>query len=461
MSNKIKRLISTNPGKNYEVLGSVPTSSRGEIRKKVQAANQARKEWKSAGIPSRATCLRNVVTEFRKRKQEFALLITKEIGMPITQSRADVDDACRYLSWYLDHAQEYISPRVIYKSDDVVHTVFFEPLGTAVVISPWNYPLSNFVWGVGQNLLVGNTIVFKHSEECPLFGKVLEEIVEKHVPKGVFSEVYGDGAVGDYLIHQNIQIISFTGSSAVGKHIYRVAGEKFIKVVLEMGGSAVGIVFDDANVDEILESIYFSRFSNCGQMCDALKRLFVHKQRFGEVVEKMKDLLLSKRVGDPQEEQADIGPLVAKRQLELLELQVTDALLKGAKVVTGGEKPKGLSGAYYKPTLLVNVSKEMRVWKEEVFGPVLPIMPFATEREVTALANDTAFGLGGYIFTRDHKKAQRVAAALETGMVSINGANYVQPWCPFGGYKTSGLGREHGEFGFQELTQIKIVAENR
>jgi succinate-semialdehyde dehydrogenase/glutarate-semialdehyde dehydrogenase len=453
------KLISTNPAKNYKVLGEVEISSEEEIKRKVTEAQDARKKWKSLGVKGRVELLRNVSRGISNRQEEFALLSTREMGMPITQSRQDVKDAVNYFNWYLDHAGEYVSPEITKKENGIVHRVLYEPIGVAAVIVPWNFPASNFVWGAGQNLIVGNTVVFKDSEETPLVGKLIEEIIARAgVPKGVFSEVYGGGKVGDFLVHEDIDLISFTGSTKVGRHLYAVAAEKLIKIIMELGGSAPGIVFEDANVDEVLENIYFNRFINCGQACDALKRLIVHKDRFEEVVEKLKKKLQSVKIGDPESESTDVGPLVAKRQLELVEEQIADAKEKGAKVVIGGKRPHGLAGAYCEPTMLTQVTKNMRVWQEEVFAPVLPIVSFTTEEEAVQLANDTKYGLGSYIFTEDKRKAKRVASQIEAGMVAVNNVSYIQPCNPFGGYKESGIGREHGKYGFRELTQIKVVS---
>lgn len=453
------KLVSTNPAKNYEVLGSVEISSHDEIKKKVQKAHLAQREWKGLGVDGRVKLLKELVQAFSERKDDLAKLITREMGMPISQSKADIDDGSRYFKWYLDNASKYLSPEVVFEDEHSVHQVFHEPIGTTAVITPWNFPFSNFVWGSGQNLIAGNTVVFKHSEECPLFGKKLERIINSvDLPEGVFSEVYGDGKVGDYLVRQDIDLISFTGSTAVGQHLYKVAAKKFIKAVLEMGGSAPGIILEDGDVDAALEPIYFSRFSNCGQMCDALKRLIVHEKRFEEVVEKLKKFLRSKKVGDPEDETTDIGPLVAKRQLELLEAQVQDARDKGAKLVIGGKRPKFLKGAFYEPTLITNVTRDMRVWREEVFGPVLPVVSFKTVEESVTLANDTSYGLGAYVFTEDKELALKIASRIKAGMVSINGISYLQPCSPFGGYKMSGLGREHGMYGFHEVTQVKVVS---
>ena len=441
------------------MLGKVKISTENEIKQKVKLANEAKAYWRSLEVKGRVSQLKRLVEEISLVKGKLALLETKEMGMPISQSRLDIDDSIRYFQWYLDNAEKYLSPEVVYQDDKIFHKVFYEPVGVAAVITPWNFPLSNFVWGAGQNLIAGNTVVFKHSEECPLFGKQIEELVDRcGLPNGVFSEVYGDGKIGDILVHQDIDLISFTGSTTVGKYLYKVAAEKFIKIVLEMGGSAPGIIFEDADLDAAAETIYSNRFVNCGQACDALKRLIVHESRFEEIVDRLSRLIRSKKVGDPENETTDIGSLVAKRQLELLESQVVDAVSKGAKVVVGGKRSQGLKGAYFEPTLIVNFAPGMRVWREEVFGPVLPIVSFESETEAIKLANDTKYGLGSYIFTRDKNRAERVAFQLETGMVSINNAYYLQPCSPFGGYKESGIGREHGKFGFHELTQVKVVA---
>ena len=238
-----------------------------------------------------------------------------------------------------------------------------------------------------------------------------------------------------------------------------MGAEKFIKVLLELGGSSPGIICEDADIDAVLASIYSARFDNNGQMCDAIKRLIVHESRVKEAVEKLQKLLESKKVGDPDDPETDFGPLVAKRQLLKLQEQIEDAVNKGAKVVIGGKSlEEELEGAFYAPTLLTGVTRDMKVWQEEVFGPVLPVVTFKTDQEAIELANDTKYGLGAYVFTQNKKRALKVAGQLEAGMVSINNAYYLNPASPFGGYKMSGMGREHGKYGLQDLSQIKVVA---
>ncbi|MBI2641745.1 aldehyde dehydrogenase family protein [Candidatus Roizmanbacteria bacterium] len=452
-------LISTNPAKNYEVIGSVNVSSAKEIKEKIAAAQKAKPLWKELGVKKRVQTLRPLYNELLKRKKEIALLTTREIGTPINNVLADLAWDQTYFKWFLDNGEIYLSDEITYKDGKQTHKIVYEPTGVAVVIVPWNFPWANFLWGVIPNLIAGNTVVFKHSEECPLSGKLFEEMMNRlGLLKGVFSEIYGDGRVGDQLVQENIELIWFTGSSKIGKHLYEIAGKKFIKAVLEMGGSNPAIVFEDVNIEKVVNKIYTKRFQNCGQACDALKRLLVHKSLFHEVSQKLKKIAESVIVGDPEDEKTQMGPLVAKRQLDLLESQVDDAVQKGARVITGGKRPKNLKGAYYPPTILTNIKKGMKVWKEEVFGPVLIIVPFETEKEAITLANDTKYGLGAYIFSQDKKRTERVASKLNAGAIDINMADHWLACNPFGGYKESGMGREHGAIGFRELCQVKVVA---
>lgn len=458
----MNNLISTNPAENYEIIGSVNISTPSEIKQKVEDAQKVKIFWENLGVAKRIKLLKALFEEFLKSKKEIALLITKEIGKPITESLDDLEWDTTYFKWFLDNGEKYLQDEVSYKDSKQVHKVIFEPIGVAAVIVPWNFPWANFIWGVIPNLIAGNTVVFKHSEECPLIGKYIENMMNKlSLPKGVFSEVYGDGKVGKTLVNQNIDLIWFTGSSKIGKYLYEIAGKKFVKVILEMGGSNPVIIFDDVDVNSVVSRIYIKRFLNCGQVCDAMKRLIVHESIFNQVVVGLKKIIESKIVGDPDNSKTDIGSLVAKRQLELLESQVDDALKKGAKIITGGKRPENFKGAFYLPTILTKVKRNMRVWNEETFGPVLVIVPFKTEKEAVELANDTSYGLGAQVYTKDKNRALRVASEIQAGTIDINEGNHWQPCTPFGGYKNSGMGREHGIHGFQELCQIKVVAEGK
>ncbi|MFH0863519.1 MAG: aldehyde dehydrogenase family protein [Candidatus Gottesmanbacteria bacterium] len=457
----MQKLKSINPS-NYQILGLVNCSTPREITDKVKLARNVQHEWRDQGIVKRVSLLRRIFDEFKKRKSELILLECREVGMPISNAFEDFEDTFDYINWSLDNAEKYLNPETTFENDTEIHQLFHEPIGVSGIIIPWNFPLANFVWASLQSLIAGNTVVLKHSEECPLSGKFIENILSHHLPQGVFNEIYGDGETGKLLIQQEINLVTFTGSTKTGKSIYKTAGKKFIKTVMELGGSAPGLIFDDADIEFSVKSICNLRLFNTGQCCDGLKRLIVQEGIFNKLVENVSSIFSSKKIGNAEEESTEVGPLVAKRQLELLIAQVEDAKGKGAQAVTGGNslEPK-MGGAFFEPTVLTAITKDMRVWKEEVFGPVLPIVKFKTDEEAIELANQTTYGLGAYIFTRNTKRADNIASLIEAGMVSINNTNYKIPSNPFGGYKNSGFGRINGKYGFHEVTQLKIIAKNK
>lgn len=457
---KLQKIISLNPSNN-EVIGEIDSSTHHEIDTKVINARKAQPAWSRFTVVERITFLQQLSQEFIARKNEIASIMSQEMGMPIALCNSiEIDLGIRYIQGYLNYAEQWLAPEITYETEKEKHILFFEPRGVAGISVPWNYPFSLFIWGVFQNLIVGNTIVFKHSEECPFTGKLLEEIMlSKNLPDNVFNAVYGDGSdVGEYLMKSNIDLIWFTGSTGVGKHLNQIAAPKLIPAILELGGSAAGIVFEDADIETAVESIYFNRFINSGQTCDGLKRLIVHHTIFDTIVEKLKNIILTKKIGSAQDASTDIGPLVAERQVVTIEAQVNDAIQKGAKIIVGGKRPSHLQGAFYEPTMLTNITLDMDVWKEEVFGPVLPIVSFTSEQQAITLANDSQYGLGGYVYTKNSERALKVSQQLQTGNISVNAANYVIPQDPFGGYKNSGLGREHGKQGLRELCLTKLIA---
>lgn len=454
-------LTSTNPAKNYSPIGSVPITSHNDISAKVALANRAKLFWREIGVQKRIDSVKKISDLCKTHAEEIALMITREVGTPFAASLDEVLWNKGYFDWFLAHVEAAISPTVVGEDDASLHTVFYEPLGAAAVITPWNLPFDMFVWGVIPNLLVGNTVVYKAAEECALTGKLLETICdEAGLPEGVLSFVHGGSEEGKMLIDAPIDLIWFTGSTEVGQKLNEIAGKKFIPAVLEMGGSNPAIIFEDADIDKAVSTVCSKRFIFCGQTCDADKRLIVHESVFDEVIKKLKNKLADIVVGEPEDSKTTLGPLVSQKQLILLNEQVSDAKKNGALVFTNGNIPQGLQGAYVMPTLLTSITKSMRVWKEEVFGPVLPVMPFKTEDEAISLANDTQYGLGSQIFTHDPKRIMRMISAIEAGNVDVNGVGHFRPYNPFGGYKKSGMGREHGIEGFRELCKTKIVSQN-
>ncbi len=451
-------LVSTNPSRNYEILGEVAVSTPAEVTAAVANARAAQPGWQALGVQGRAAILEKLVQVFKSKKDAFSLMTCREMGRPIAGAEATMESGLNYWDWYLAHAEECLKPCQTYRDDREIAEVFYEPTGVAAVIVPWNFPFTNFTWGVGQNLIAGNTVILKMSEEVPLFGKLLDAAFrEAGVPEGVFNQLYGAGEVGAFLLQQDVDLVCFTGSTATGRRVYEAATVKMIPALLEMGGSDPGIVFADADVPRIIDKIYEARFRNSGQICNALKRLIVHESRAEEVIGALAEVLNRKRLGDPEDRTTDIGPLCAKRQLELLQSQVDDARSKGAMIVTGGKKPDGLKGAYYEPTIMTGVTQDMRAWREEVFGPVLPVVTFRTTDEAISLEKDTPYGLGGYVFTEDKEFAVKVARDLNVGMVQINKSTATRACNPFGGRGMSGLGMENGVFGFHDVCRRKLI----
>jgi len=457
------KLISINPSRNYAVLGEVEASSEKDVVDKVNQARTAFPSWSTMPLTERCNILTTFIDASKKHGEEIAHLIASETGRPITSSRINVAGGIEYFEAYIRLSERYLSPQVTIDTDTELHRIYREPWGVVAAICPWNYPYMNVVWQCGQALIAGNTIVYKNSEEDPLFSQLLESLVRQSaIPPGVFNVVYGDGALGDVLVHQDIDMISFTGSTPVGQALTAIAAKKLIPIVTELGGSSPLILFEDVDVtDEIIAYISGRRFKNAGQACDAVKRLIVHKSKFNDVVDRLTRYVTALKIGDAVEEDTEIGPLVAERQVKRIDAQVKDAVKKGGTIITGGGRPTGLRGAYYLPTILTTVSADMRVWCEETFGPVLPIVPFATEEEAITLANDTEYGLSAHILTQDNKRFERVAGKIKAGSISQNTVGFWSPENPFGGYKKSGMGRIHGSSGFDDVTQLKVVAEEK
>lgn len=451
---------SINPSTN-QLIEAVESSTPQEIVDAVAKARSASASWRALGLAGRIELLNKVADEFEKRGEEMAKLISLEMGRPISESLPGHAGDVEFFRSYMQTAEQHLKPVVTLETENEIHELFYEPFGVVACIAPWNFPFSNWVWLCGQNLVAGNTVVFKHSEETPLCGKLIDEIVNSILPDGVFTEVYGDGTVGKALVEQAVDLVCFTGSTNTGAKISELTGSKLIPTRLELGGSAPGIVFDDADVPSVIQAIYGNRFTCSGQMCDALKRLIVHESKLEEVTGELTHILAGLKIGDASDPTTTVGPLVAARQVDTLEAQVQDAVDKGVKVVCGAKRPTELNGHFYLPTILRNVTSKMRVMQEEVFGPVLPIISFRTEAEAIRIANDTKYGLGAYIFTNDKERFTRVATAVESGMVSQNNLSYVNTCNPFGGYKSSGNSHEHGELGFKEVTRTKIIAREK
>jgi acyl-CoA reductase-like NAD-dependent aldehyde dehydrogenase len=445
----LKKLTSINPAQNYQINGTLEASSREEILTAVNLANTAKLFWGAFSVSERVVYLQKVYQVLFSNVERIVDLIAKEIGTPYQECKDEVLWDFDYFKWFLDNAQTILSPKTTHEDQSSLSQIFYEPIGSAAVITPWNLPFDMFIWGVIPNLIVGNTVVYKSAEQCCLSGKLYAELLnESGLPDGVFNVIHGDGEEGQILVEADIDLIWFTGSTQVGKALYELAGKKFIRATMEMGGSNPAIIFANSDLEQAVARVVGKRFFNCGQTCDAVKRVLVEESVYQEVLS-----LLKKKIAERA-----VVPLVSKDQLEKVESQVQASVGLGAKIEVGGERPRDKQGAYYLPTLMTQITKQMSVWNEEVFGPVLPVMTFNNEEEAIVLANDSQYGLGAQIFTRDIDRAKRVASRLQAGAIDINGGNHWLPENPFGGYKNSGIGREHGEAGLLELCQLKVVS---
>ncbi len=457
----MSRIKSINPSTNEEV-GDVEAASESDVTKAVSRARDTQQEWSSMDLSQRQEAIESFLRKCEERTEDIAQIMSKEMGKPITAARHQIKEGVEYFEAFFEMAEEALKPEIVLENKSEKHTQYREPLGVIAAIAPWNFPFLNIPWQIGQALLAGNTVVYKPSEETVLFAELMAKIVESSdFPGGVLNILVGDGRVGEILVEQDVDAILFTGSTKTGQHITEIAAKNSTPVLTEMGGSAPGIVFDDADVDKIVETIYDMRFDNTGQYCDGLKRLLVHESKLDETLAGLKKINTSRKVGDASEENTNLGPLVAQRQLTLLKEQVKDAVEKGAKVFFGGKQPEGLDGAYYQPTVLTDVTFDMRVWKEEVFGPVLPVVAFKTDDKAIELANDTIYGLGAFVFTENKERYNKVAKQLQSGIVAHNNALYYNPACAFGGYKKSGNSRTNGIEGFYEVTHVKVVSEEK
>ena len=451
-------LVSTNPAKNYEKLGEVKVSTEQEIQEAVKNAQNATQSWAALPVSERVAYLRKFVDALKSRADEVAKLISQEMGKPISDAKGEVQTAIDDTTWIIENAESVLKPVIIREDENGVIEQHNEPYGVSAAIAAWNFPLTNFKECVLQDLTAGNTVVFKHSEENPLVGKLIDELMQAaEFPEGVFTQVYGAGEVGDILTDQDVDFISFIGSSKVGRILYKKAAEKFINVRLEMGGSSPGVVFEDVNIEATAKQVVSDRFFNTGQVCDAMKRLLVQESIYDEFISAVQKEVESLNFGSPDKENVSVSCLVAERQVQPILDQINKSVEEGAEILVGGKKADNMDGAYIEPTLITNVAENMPVWAEEVFGPVLPVMTFKDEAEAIKLANNTQYGLSGYVHTTDKERAVRVAKAIQAGQIATNGVHNYYPEVCFGGYKASGIGRTSGPAGLLTGTQIKII----
>lgn len=454
----MSKLKSINPS-DYSEVGTINTTTSDEILKITNSAKVSHLKWSKINLTKRIELLKDAFHKVYLVKEEVAILQSQEMGMPISQSLMDVESIFSYINWNFENVERILSPQSLIK-DGNEHITYFEPIGVGAIVLPWNFPFTMIVWGCLQSLLAGNTVVVKHAEECVMTSKYISDIITRNLPKGVFNMIYGRKVEGEILLESGIDYISFTGSSNTGKKIFKKAGEKFVRTVMEMGGSAPCIISNNINVAEVAKKVCDNRFFNNGQTCDGIKRVIVHKDIHDSFIDELRNIVGNIKVGNALNKDTNIGPLPSRKQLNNVIRQVDESVNYGAKVEIGGKSlADELGGAFFEPTILSNVKISMPVMREEVFAPVIPVIAFSSIEEAIELANETDFGLGGYIFSNDENEINEILSNLNTSMISVNGSSYVKPFNFFGGRKKSGIGMEHGEEGYHELTLKKLVSK--
>ncbi len=438
-----------------EVMATIPAGNAADVDAAVLAARGAFASWSATSAEERAKYLTRIGEALAGRMDELATTISRETGMVKAMSKAV--QVGLPINSFNQAAQ--LAETFQYEEQVGTSLVVREPIGVVGCITPWNYPLHQVVAKVAAALAAGCTVVLKPSEVAPLSAFVLAELFEQvGLPPGVFNLVTGVGSVVGEAIaaHPDVDMVSFTGSTAAGKRVTEVAAATVKRVSLELGGKSAFVILDDADLAKAVKVGLGNAFINGGQTCTAWTRMLVPADRHDEVVALVKAAAEKYTVGAPDAEGTRIGPMATSNQLKRVRGYIEQALAEGAELVTGGAEPVAATGYYVRPTVFANVKPGSTLEQEEVFGPVLAVVPYADEDEAVKIANDTPYGLAGGVFSGDQERALRIARRMRTGMVDINGGRF-NPLAPFGGYKQSGNGRELGEFGLEEFLEVKSL----
>ncbi len=440
-----------------EVIGTVPEGTVEDIDRAVSAARDAFPAWSATPVAERTALLTEVSETLGAQMEDLAALITHEVGMPLVLSQlVQVGLPMASFGAMAQVAADFTWEQTIGNS-----LVVREPIGVVGCITPWNYPLHQIAAKVAPALAAGCTVVLKPSEVAPLNAFVLAQIFEQvGLPPGVFNLVTGFGpVVGEAIAaHRGVDMVSFTGSTRAGRRVSELASATVKRVTLELGGKSANVILDDADLDQAVPDGVRKCYINSGQTCSALTRMLVPRGRLAEVEALAASAAESSTPGDPFEAETRIGPLVSAVQRDRVRNYIDKGIGEGATLVTGGsEAPEGLdTGFFVRPTVFSSVTRDMTIARDEIFGPVLAIIPYDSEEEAVDIANDTEYGLAGGVWSADPDRAQAVARRLRTGQVEINGGGF-NPMAPFGGYKQSGNGREFGAFGLEEYLEVKSM----
>lgn len=448
----------TNPA-DGTVLAHVPRVGAREAEEAVDAAAKAFETWSKTSPIERSAKLRRWFELIVSHKEVLATILTREQGKPLSEARVEIDYAASYIELYAEEAKRLSGEMLPQFRENTQALAVREPIGVVAAITPWNFPAAMITRKVAAALGAGCTVVLKPAPDTPLTAIALFRLAQKaEIPSGVLNLLTGDAvAIGEVLTtHPTVRMVTFTGSTGVGKLLIRQAASTVKKVAMELGGNAPFIVFDDADIDAAVEGAIASKFRNTGQTCVCANRFYIQSGVYNEFTEKLVEAVQKLRVGNGLEPDVNLGPLINASAVRKVTEHISDALDKGGQLLTGG-KPHGAGPLFFEPTVIGNLSPEMRICHEETFGPVAAVMQFSDEKDVVSLANDTSSGLAAYFYSKDLARVFRVSSALEVGMVGVNTGSISAAQAPFGGIKESGIGREGSRHGIEEYTELKYV----
>ena len=452
----------TNPATG-DVVGSVPSLSGPEVTRAVAAAWRAWRPWAALPAAERGALIARLSALMKRDADRLARLMTLEQGKPLAEAKGEIAYATSFLDWAAEEGKRVTGEILPASTADKRILVLRQPVGVTAIITPWNFPSAMITRKLGPALAAGCTVVIKPAEETPLSALAIGELAgEAGIPAGVINIVTGDPAtVGDALFDDDrVRKLSFTGSTDVGRLLMSKSSKHLLRLSLELGGHAPFIVFDDADLDVAVAAAVACKFRNAGQTCICANRFYAQHGIEAEFTARFAEAVSALRVGDGLTEGVHVGPLINEAAVEKVESHVADAASRGGRVLAGGARVRidGLADRFYAPTLISGMTPDMRLCREETFGPVAPVAVFDTEPEVIELANASEYGLAAYFFTRDASRLMRVAEALEYGIVGANDGGPSTAQAPFGGMKHSGFGREGGRYAMDEYTEVKYVS---
>jgi len=448
----------TNPA-DQAIIGRVPAMGVDETREAVDAAAEALPGWRALLPQERAEVLMRWFRLMLEHKEDLAQIMTAEQGKPLHESRGEIDYAASFIQWFAEEGKRVYGENIPSHLPDRHLMVVREPVGVTAAVTPWNFPSAMITRKAAAALGAGCPMIVRPASETPFSGLALAVLAERAgLPAGVFQVLTGSSRhiVGELCANPTVRALSFTGSTEVGRLLLAQGAATVTKMSMELGGNAPFIVFPDVDLDDAVQGAMDAKFQTSGQDCLAANRIFVHRDIYGEFVERFAEKVKALRVGAGTEPNVDIGPLIHHRALDKVQEHVDDAVGKGARLLAGGgQNERG--GLFFQPTALADVTPEMNIFREETFGPVAAVMPFSGEDDVIALANDTEYGLTSYVYTRDMGRMMRMMRRLEYGMVAVNCVKVTGAPIPFGGVKQSGLGREGSRHGIEEYTELKYA----